>query len=296
MRAARLRHPAGVPGRRHAREPRARAPARRALPGPAAARTDLAYAEVRVDRERPSGRVLLLDGREASHVDLEDPTRLAWDYVRRLGDLLDLAAPPRAPLDVVHVGGGACTLARYVAATRPGSSQLVLEPDAALVAFAREALGLRTSARLRVSARDGRSGLAARAGASADVVVLDAFAGPEVPPELTTLGFAAQARRVLRPGGVLAANVVDEPPLARARALLAALDETFAHVLVAAPNRILRGRGAGNVVLAAGDAPLPVAALAARAAPERVLSGTEAHAFRGGARAPRDGAGPTLPA
>jgi threonyl-tRNA synthetase len=259
-----------------------------------AVRTDLAFAEVRVDRERPSGRVLLLDGRDASHVDLEDPTRLAWEYVRRLGDLLDLAAPPRTGVDVVHVGGGACTLARYVAATRPGSRQLVLEPDAALVALAREALGLRTSARLRVKAQDGRSGLQARAPASADAIVLDAFVGPEVPPELTTPGFAAAARRALRPGGLLAANVVDEPPLARARALLATLADAFAHVLVVAPNRLLRGRAAGNVVLAASDSPLPVCALAERAAPERVLDDAQARAFRGGARAPRDTPRPKL--
>ena len=47
-----------------------------------------------------------------------------------LGALLD--ALPAGPVAVSHVGGAAMTLPRYVAHTRPGSPQIVLEPDAAL--------------------------------------------------------------------------------------------------------------------------------------------------------------------
>ena len=47
--------------------------------------------------------------------------------MQAFADVLD--ALPAGPLAVTHVGGGGCTLARYLAATRPGSSQIVLEPD-----------------------------------------------------------------------------------------------------------------------------------------------------------------------
>ena len=79
------------------------------------------HARVVVDAARPSGRTLVLDGVEASYVDLVDPTHLEFPYVRRLADVVDVAAPAGRALDVLHLGGGGCTLPRYVAATRPGS-------------------------------------------------------------------------------------------------------------------------------------------------------------------------------
>lgn len=43
--------------------------------------------------------------------------------------MLDLVAPEGQPLRVLHLGGGAGTPAGCVAATRPGSTQLVVEAD-----------------------------------------------------------------------------------------------------------------------------------------------------------------------
>ncbi|MFD8859679.1 spermidine synthase, partial [Streptomyces vinaceus] len=92
------------------------------------------------DRERARAWTLLIDGAPQSHVDLADPTYLDFAYQRRIGHLIDLVAPARQPLNVVHLGGGAFTLARYTAAARPRSTQQVVEIDAALVAFVREHL------------------------------------------------------------------------------------------------------------------------------------------------------------
>ena len=77
----------------------------------------------------------------SSHVDLDDPTRLDFEYVRWFGDVLDTWAPEGEPLRVVHLGGAGCTLARYVAATRPGSRQVVVDVDAAVLDLARRAFG-----------------------------------------------------------------------------------------------------------------------------------------------------------
>ena len=65
----------------------------------------------------------------------------------------------------------------------------------------------------------------------------------------------AQVARVLRPGGVYLANCADRPPLAGARAEVATLRAAFADVAVIAEPGLLRGRGYGNVVLAATDDP-----------------------------------------
>ncbi len=270
-----------MPDRRRGRRGRTRPAAE-----PVEATTSLARARVEPDARRPGGRTLVLDEREASYVDLDDPKHLAWPYVRRIGDVIDLARPPGAALDALHLGGGACTLARYVAATRPRSIQEVVEIDEGLVALAREHLGLRTSPRLRVRVGDAAVLLPKRPDATLDLVVGDAFDGPDVPPALRTAAFAREVRRVLRPRGVFVLNVVDAPPLAVAREAAGALLAAFDQVAVIAPRKILRARGHGNLVLVASTGALPVEALAARAAAspdrEEVLAGREARAFAGG--------------
>ncbi|GAA2923288.1 hypothetical protein GCM10020221_19230 [Streptomyces thioluteus] len=80
-------------------------------------------AELEPDPDRPRGRTLLIDRAPQSHVDLDDPTHLEFSYQRRLGHIADLVAPPGKPVQVLHLGGGAFTLARYVGATRPRSVQ-----------------------------------------------------------------------------------------------------------------------------------------------------------------------------
>ncbi|MGW6687746.1 spermidine synthase, partial [Streptomyces sp. NPDC054961] len=101
------------------------------------------------DRERPRAWTLLVDGAPQSHVDLDDPGYLDFSYQRRIGHLIDLCAPARQPLNVLHLGGGAFTLARYTAASRPRSTQQIVEIDAGLVAFVRTHLPLVPPARVR---------------------------------------------------------------------------------------------------------------------------------------------------
>ena len=79
---------------------------------------------IRVDPYDADARIMVIDGVDSSYVALSDPTRLEFEYTRWIAHLLDTSAPP-GPLTVVHVGGGGATLPRYVAVTRPGSSQLV---------------------------------------------------------------------------------------------------------------------------------------------------------------------------
>src|ERR1700710_2268638 len=115
--------------------------------------------ELLADADRDGSWMLLVNDTPQSHVDLDDPTHLEFEYVRRIGHVLDLAAEPSAPLDVVHLGGGALTLARYVAVTRPGSRQRVVERDEPLTELVRRELPLPRNARVRVRAADARAGL-----------------------------------------------------------------------------------------------------------------------------------------
>ncbi|MEU8350179.1 fused MFS/spermidine synthase [Streptomyces sp. NPDC048845] len=261
---------------------------------------DGGLAELVPDRERPRAWTLLVDGAPQSHVDLDDPARLDFAYQRRLGHIADLAAPPGSPLRVVHLGGGAFTLARYVAATRPRSTQQIAELDAALVALVRRELPLDSGWRIRVRGGDARAVLGRIPDGWADLVIADVFGGARTPAHLTSAEFAADARRVLRPGGWYAANLTDGPPLAHLRAQVATVRSVFLELCLAADPAVLRGKRFGNAVLLAADGPLPFAELTRRVAtdphPGRVEHGRGLADFTGGAAPVTDATAQPSPA
>ena len=114
---------------------------------------------------------------DATYVDLADARHLEFDYLRWLRELVEAAGARR----VVHVGGAGCALARALAAEHPDHRQEVIERDAAVVEVARGHLGLRRAPGLKVRVGDGRATLAGRPDGSADAVLVDAFAGAQVP-------------------------------------------------------------------------------------------------------------------
>ncbi|MEU6080672.1 fused MFS/spermidine synthase [Streptomyces sp. NPDC047108] len=261
---------------------------------------DGGVAELVPDPDRPRARTLLVDGAPQSHVDLDDPAYLGFAYQRRLGHIADLAAPPGRPVQALHLGGGAFTLARYIASTRPRSTQQVVELDARLVQFVRRELPLESGWRIRVRGGDARAGLAKVPEGWADLIILDVFGGARTPAHLTSTEFASEVRRALRPGGFYAANLADGPPLAHLRAQIATVGTAFPEMCVVADPAVLRGLRFGNAVLLASDRPLPVSDLTRRAAgdPElgRVEHGKALSDFTGGAVPVSDAAARPSPA
>jgi spermidine synthase len=254
------------------------------------------------DADRPAAWMLLVDGTPQSHVDLDDPEYLEFEYMRRLGHLIDLAAPAGEPLRVLHLGAGALTLARYVAATRPGSSQLAVELDGALAELVRQRLPLdqrsrvaggnrpggSRAGRVRVRVGDARAVLEQLPAGSFDVVVADLFSGARTPAHLTSQEFTVAVARALAPAGIFAANVGDGPPLAHTRARVATMRAVFPQACLAADAAVLRGRRFGNLVVAAAWRELPADGLSRRVAsdpfPGRLLCGGELDRFAAGAR------------
>lgn len=232
---------------------------------------DLAY---------PRAFTLRVGRTDQSYVDLDDPLRLEFDYVQRLADVLDSVAEP-GRIRVVHVGGAGMTLPRYVAATRPTSAQVVLEPDIELTAFVRRHLPLPARSGIKVRGTDGRRGIAELRDGYADLVIIDAFVGARVPAELTTAGFLAEVGRALSDHGVIIINLTDRGPLGYARRVLAGVRLAFPHLLLCAESSTLKGRRFGNVIIAGGANPLPYAAIAERAGrppfPYRVVHGARLH-------------------
>jgi hypothetical protein len=243
------------------------------------------------DRDRPGSWIVRISETDQSYVDPSDPTWLEFDYVQRIAAVIDQLGPPGQRLRVVHVGGGGLTLPRYVAATRPTSAQLVFEPDATLTAAVRQVAPLPRRSGVKVRPLDGRAGLAALPDGHADLVIVDAFAGPSVPAELAAAEWFADVARVVGPAGTLVMNLTDHGALAWSRRVVAGVAEAFlgrgGRLTLAVESSTLKGRRFGNLIVAAGPA-LDVAGLARRAAgapfPYRLLAGPELARWLGGAR------------
>jgi spermidine synthase len=242
------------------------------------------------DLDRETGWVLLVDGVEQSYVDVADPTHLEFEYMQHFAVVLDVACPRPAPVRAVHLGGGAMTMARWLAATRPGSRQVVVESSAATLE-AVAPLGAVPGTEVRVA--DAALALETLPAGAADVVVWDLYDGPRAVTAALGADAVAGIRRLAAPGGVAVFNVSDAAPFDLVRPVVAGLRAAFAEVALLAEPSTLRGRRSGNCVLAAAVGALDVAALArsAAAAPvrARVVAGEDLTAFVGSALPPAPG-------
>ncbi|MGW1726028.1 spermidine synthase [Streptomyces sp. NPDC002306] len=261
-------------------------------PIPVSRVVDHGFAKLMPDVDRERAWLLTVDGAPQSYVDLDEPTHLEFEYARRLGHVLDTVAEPGRALDALHLGGGAFTLPRYLAATRPGSRQDVVEADQGLLKLVVEQLPLPADADIALHAADARGWLEGAPDDSADVLVADVFGGSRVPAHLTSVGYARETGRVLREDGVYLANLADAAPFAFLRSQLATFATVFPQLALIAEPGVLRGRRFGNAVLVAARRPLDTAALtrlvAADAFPARVEHGAALRDFTGDARPVRD--------
>jgi spermidine synthase len=243
---------------------------------------------------------VLLDGTPQSHVDLDDPTHLEFEYVRRFGHVVDTVLPARRPIRALHLGGGGLTLPRYVAATRPRSDQHVVEVDGGLVELVRRELPLDRAWRVKIRTADARASLVRAPAGRFDLVVADVFARGRTPAHLTSVEFVQAVANALAPTGWYAANITDGDTLAFVRAQVATARAVFPHTCLIGDPPVLRGRRFGNLVLVASRTELPVTTLSTLAArdpaPGRVEHGRELERFTGGARPVTDATAVDSPA
>lgn len=217
-------------------------------------------AEIIPDQWRAGSWTLEIDGTPQSHVDLADPTELHFDYIQRIGHIVDSAFPAGESITALHLGAGALTVPRYIEATRSRSRQQVVEIERDLIDFVRETLPLPRSASIRCRYGDAREvleSLPAGLLGQVDLIVIDVFRGARTPAHVTSVEFYQSAKKLLSPSGVLVANVADGPPMTFARGQLATLRYVYSDAGATGEQGVLRGKRFGNVVLAASDAPMP---------------------------------------
>ncbi|NLU69897.1 fused MFS/spermidine synthase [Streptomyces sp. HNM0574] len=262
-------------------------------PIPVSRAVDHGTAKLMPDVDRDHAWLLTLDGSPQSYVDLDDPTHLEFEYARRVAHFLDTTAPAGTPLSVLHLGGGALTLPRYLAATRPGSAQHVVDADAALLDLVTEVLPLPSGSGIDVRAADARAALESAEPGSRDVVIGDVYGGTRVPAHLTTLPYAHAAARALREDGLYLLNIADAAPFGFLGSQLATLAAVFPELCLVAEPSVLRGRRYGNIVVAGSRRPLPCDEVARRSAsdvfPARVVRGAGLDRFVQGRSPVADG-------
>ncbi|MEO8094436.1 MAG: fused MFS/spermidine synthase [Pseudolysinimonas sp.] len=226
------------------------------------ARLDSGFqAIIRPDRFVPGAFELVVDGTPQSHVNIDNPTDLFFEYIVRMGHVIDQLGIPGQPITALHLGAGAFTIPRYIEATRPGSRQQVLELERGLVDLVRAELPLPRGASIRVRYGDARETLGKLPPGlrvAADLVVVDIFGGARIPAHVTSQEFYSLATDYLADDGVMLVNVADGAGSAFARGQVATVTSVLTDVAVLAEPQVLRGRRYGNFVIVGSRSPLPL--------------------------------------
>ena len=254
------------------------------------------------DRDVPGAFTVRFGATSQSWVDPQRPDFLAFEYVQHIALLLDhciLDAPPERRLRVVHIGGAGMSVPRWVAWRRPGTAQIVCEPDTELTSEVRRKIPLAPRSGIKVRDVDGRTGLAAMPNDWADVVIVDAFDGARVPGELVTREALEQLLRVSREERVVIFNVTDRAPFEWSKQLAGGLVEHWPQILVGMEPVVAKGKRWGNLLLLASAGRVDIRGIERESGRltlgYRWLSGREAKAWPGGLSPALDGAAESSP-
>ncbi|MEY3310635.1 MAG: hypothetical protein RL107_771, partial [Actinomycetota bacterium] len=222
------------------------------------------------DQWRPGSWILSIDDTPQSHVDMADPTVLHFEYIARMGHVIDAAFPAGQSITAIHLGAGALTIPRYIEATRPGSRQQVIEIERDLIDFVREHCPLPRGASIRCrygDAREVMESLPKGLLGQVNLVIVDVFHGARTPAHVTSVEFYSAIKELLSPNGIVVANVADGPPMSFARGQLATLRYAFGDAFGVAEQGVANSKRFGNVVIGAvsgGAVPQWVTTLAGR--------------------------------
>jgi spermidine synthase len=138
-----------------------------------------------------------------SSIRLDRPDELALDYTRAMMAFLLFRPLPR---EVLMIGLGGGSMARYIHQRMPATRTTVVEINAKVLAAARSLFHFPADdARLKVEIADGADYVRAHA-ESADVLLVDGFDDGRQPAALCAQAFYDAAYAALRPGGVMAVN------------------------------------------------------------------------------------------
>lgn len=153
---------------------------------------------------------LILDHLIHSYTDLEDPFHLEYEYIKIYEELVRWQLGEKDSFRALFIGGGGYTFPRFLEAKYPGARIDVVEIDPEVTRVAETYLGISKEGRIRTFNHDARwFAMNCREVGAYDFIFGDAFNDLSIPYHLTTLEFAALLKSLLKPDGVLLANVID---------------------------------------------------------------------------------------
>jgi spermidine synthase len=165
------------------------------------------------DNTRSGGEpleALILDHLVHSYTDLNDPLYLEYEYIRIYEEMVRWQADKRRSFKALFIGGGGYTLPRFIEAKYPQAGIDVVEIDPDITRVVKSYLGVSEDTKIRSFNEDGRwFVMNSKEQGSYDFIFGDAFNDLSIPYHLTTKEFAMQLKRLLKPDGLLLANVID---------------------------------------------------------------------------------------
>jgi spermidine synthase len=177
--------------------------------------TESNYYTIKVKRDNRNGEeapleTLVLDHLIHSYNDLKDPFHLEYEYERIYEEVVRWQAGKRNSLNALFLGGGGYTLPRLIDARYPHADIDVVEIDPEVTRVGLAYLGVSQAKHIRSFNEDARWFIMnSKEKGKYDFVFGDAFNDLSIPYHLTTKEFALQLKSLMKPDGLLMANVID---------------------------------------------------------------------------------------
>jgi spermidine synthase len=169
--------------------------------------------KLKKDATRSGGgplEALILDHLIHSYTDLKDPLYLEYEYIRIYEEMVRWQAGKRKSFKTLFIGGGGYTLPRFIEAKYQQAEIDVVEIDPEVTRTAKKYLGISENTKIHSFNEDGRwYVMNCKEKGIYDFIFGDAFNDLSVPYHLTTQEFAMQLKMLLKPDGLLLANVID---------------------------------------------------------------------------------------
>ena len=153
---------------------------------------------------------LVLDHLVHSYTDLSEPLYLEYEYIRIYEEMVRWQSSKRKSFKVLFLGGGGYTFPRFIEAKYPNAEIDVVEIDPEITGVVKKYLGISQKTKIHSVNEDGRwFVMNCKTQGGYDFIFGDAFNDLSIPYHLTTKEFAVQLKRLLKPDGLLLANVID---------------------------------------------------------------------------------------
>lgn len=194
---------------------------------------------------------VLAEGTEQSRIDFSRPEVIEFDYLQRIDIVFEeaLAAWGGGPAHprIFHAGAGGCSLPLAWDSKYAEVRQVGVDLDKELLDTIGRLAGIKNRKRLRLRAGDAKDILNGSV-ATYDVIVRDAFIGPNTPRDLTTLTWMQLVKSRLNSPGLYMANAGHGPGTSGKADVAGAL-QVFPDTGIIADPKVWRSSRIGNLVI-----------------------------------------------